>query len=550
MHLDDMQIDQIIKEWETVTGVNAPGMTRATKAMHVVPQTQPGGEAIVSSAAGLNPKMSSDIARQISNRAKDLNVASSKLTTEKVSTIIHSDLERYVTKVKDFYTGVKALGTAPFKDSKYRFTFDGLGIDKVINSTDKSIRNPAIRKRFEAYTQAIEHFSTDRTFGNLLELRKTLNEFKYNTKLRKHIDWKMIDDSIHKVDKEISKAAHKNMPAGDVWLKEWAKANTEYSKMIKLRKNVLYRALTKKGVDPTTIVRSMSKYITSLDGTFMEVVSKLPEGTRKKVEGAVLDQFVKKHTIGFESGLQAVHFTNLSDELTHVAFSSPEARKLKRAVKGIANVFKNDVNLSQGTGQIARPKFQSYLTTDPVVRLKYEVASNVFNYVKRLMPTSSGDYVALVNKTAKIMENPADSKTLNELIKLMPNDPEIASGLRQLALVSAKFGEKETYPKVTVYKAGRKGRAHTTIDGKYGKGTYWSTDKGGVSASARESERKVFTENILPTRIAEMADIKRILDVEDITPDMLKENTLLQTRLKEAGYDGLAIDHDVLIFKD
>ena len=55
---------------------------------------------------------------------------------------------------------------------------------------------------------------------------------------------------------------------------------------------------------------------------------------------------------------------------------------------------------------------------------------------------------------------------------------------------------------------------------------------------------------ILATRIAEIADIKRILYVEDITPDMLKENTLLQRRLNEAGYDGLGIDHDLLIFND
>ena len=63
-------------------------------------------------------------------------------------------------------------------------------------------------------------------------------------------------------------------------------------------------------------------------------------------------------------------------------------------------------------------------------------------------------------------------------------------------------------------------------------------------------ERKVFTENILPTRIAEMADIKRVLGVEDVTPDMLKGNADLQKKLQEAGYDGLAIEHDVLIFRD
>jgi len=550
MHLDDAKIEELITDWEGITGAKAPGFTRATKAMHVIPQTQPGGEAIVASSAGLNPKMSADLARSISARAKDLNKSSANLTTENISTIVHGDLGKYVTKVKDYYTGIKTLGIAPFKGSSYRFTFDKLGIDKVLKKTDESIRNPAVRKRFDAYVQAIDNFSNNRTFANILELRKTLNEFKYNTKLRQHIDWEMINKSIRQVDKEIGKAARKHMPAGDVWLKEWNKANTEYSKMIKLRKNVLFRALTRKGVSPKAIVKSLSNYITSLDGTFMEVVSKLPGTTRNKIEGVVIDQFVKKHTIGFESGIQATHFTNLSDELKQIAFSSPEARKLKRAINEIAKVFKNDVSLSQGTGQIARPKFQSYLTTDPVVRIKYEVASTVFNYVKRLMPTTTGDYIALVTKVAKILEKPADAKTMQQIIALMPNDPEIVSGLHQLALVSAKFGKKENYPKVKVYKSGLKGRAHKTVDGKFGRGEYWSTDKHGTSAAAREGERKVFTEEILPSRIATEADVKRILAVEEITPEMLKNSKNLQLRLKEAGYDGLAIDHDVVLFRD
>ena len=50
-HLDDLQVDEVIKDWENLTGRKAPGHTRATKALEVIPRTAPGGEAAVSPAA-------------------------------------------------------------------------------------------------------------------------------------------------------------------------------------------------------------------------------------------------------------------------------------------------------------------------------------------------------------------------------------------------------------------------------------------------------------------------------------------------------------------
>ena len=60
--------------------------------------------------------------------------------------------------------------------------------------------------------------------------------------------------------------------------------------------------------------------------------------------------------------------------------------QLRKQLIELSEVFKNDVYLAQTAGQVNIPKFQSYLTADPVVRMKYETASGVFNYIKSKMP--------------------------------------------------------------------------------------------------------------------------------------------------------------------
>lgn len=577
LHLDDNQVDEIIKEWETVTGEKAQGLLRETKAMHVLPQTEPGAEAIVSKAAGRSPKASTEVARSISARAKDLNAASKTLTSDNVATVINDDLGKYVKDVKDYYTGVKQFAIDGMEESTYRFNYDKLAVEPLLDSIKKKINNPNVLERFERMVMKVRDLggvpgvkksdsplilpkdlefertvgkpSELRQFSDLLELRRTLDGFKYNSKIQSALDFKAINKVIKGIDDEIARTAKKEMDNGATWLKEWGKANTEYSKMLQLNENVLYKALTAKGVDHKKVIRGLSSKITSIDGTFMKVVSKLPPATRAKAEGAVLDTLVQKHTQGFESGLQATHFTNLADDLKHVSFSTKDARDLKRTISMLAKVFKNDQALANATGRISKTGFNTSLTANPVEKAHYEFATHMFDYLRRLTPTEKADYLALEMHTAKLLKDPKNSKAIEALKKLLPDDPELESVLHRLAIETTKFGSKDKYPKVQVFRTGLPGEAHKARDGKLGKGIYWSTSEKAAKNRSAVTGAKVFREDILPTRVATLADIHNIYGTEDITADMLQDPTLA-TKLKEQGYDGLSIDEEIVIFKE
>jgi len=584
MHLTDDQVKDIIIEWEKATGVKAKG-SLAKQALSIIPQTEAGGEAIIRSAAGLNPKSSAAIARSISVRAKDLLDNTGRMTNDNVGSVMSDELGKYVTSVKDYFTGVKDIAGDAMEGATYRFDYDKLAIDPLMDRIHSSLTNPAVRDRFELYMNRVRDLghvkpaapvtktikrpfarggakevtvtTTEetitspnqlRSFDDLLELRKTVNEFKSRTKIVNKKDFEAVKSVLTSIDSEIRKVAKDTPGMGSAWNKAWKQANTEYSKMFKLKENVLFKALTRKGVDTKKVVRALTNNITSIDGTFMQVLGKLPPRARAQAEGAVIDALTKKHTIGFESGLQATHFTNLADELKHVGFTTPAVRELKRGINQMAKVFKNDVELSRATGQVARPHFQSYLTTDPVVRLKYEIASSSFNYVKRLLPGGKGDAIALVTNVAKLMENPANSKAMAVVLRDLPLDSELQAKIRQLAIEYAKFGQKELYPKVPLYRTGVPGSMTQAKKGPLGKGFYWSTNKKTINARSRVTGGKILKEKVLPSRIATEQNIKDALGVDDFEMRLYKDDNALQELLKDRGYDGLSIGEEVLIF--
>jgi len=585
MHLTDDQVDEIIVEWEKATGLKAEG-SQAKRALSIIPQTEPGGEHIIRTAAGLNPSSSAAIARSISVRAKDLLFNTGRMTNDNIGSVMNDELNKYVSSVKDYYTGVKEIAADSMVDTNYRFNYDKLALDPLMDKIHASLTNPAVRDRFELYMNRVRDLGNVqkakettktiqrpfarggaketvvksaakvtetpnqlRSFEDLLELRKTVNEFKSRTKIVNKKDFEAIGSVLKSIDAEISKVAKNNPVMGASWNKAWKQANIEYSKMFKLKENILFKALTSKGISSTKVVAALKNKITSIDGTFMSVLGKLPPRARAHAEGAVFDALAKKHTIGVESGTQATHFTNLADELAHVGFTTPKARELKRAVNAMAKVFKNDVELSRATGQVAAPRFQSYLTTDPVIRLKYEIASNLFNYVKRLIPGKIGNTTALTTNVAKLMENPGNSKTMATILRELPQDHALQAKIRQLAIEYAKFGYKETYPKVPLYRTGVPGSMTKAKDGPLGKGQYWSTSKSAIRARSRITGGKVIKERFLPSRIATEQNIKDALGVEDFDMRLYRDDSKLQEVLKNQGFDGLSIGEEVLIFK-
>src|SRR5690606_20678180 len=210
------------------------------------------------------------------------------------------------------------------------------------------------------------------------------------------------------------------------------------SEMKTLERNALYKVITRPGIDPKIVARGLTKYITSLDGTFHEVVSKLPKGARSRVEAEVLSTMVDKFTTGGAGDLRATHFPMLADELRKIPFTTKETRALTDAVIKMGEVFKNDIALGQTSGKLQIPQFQSYLTTDPVVRAKFEIASGVFNRIKQMVPGETQQDLALINVLTRLLDEPMNKQVVQELTEAAAGRIDVTEQLQALQREVAK----------------------------------------------------------------------------------------------------------------
>jgi len=591
--LDDAQVKQLIKEFEVTTGEKVKGLTLATKAKQVIPITQPGGEALVAAASGFEPTAGTTLLRQISERSAQLSDEIGKISHNvNAPIVIKNLLDSHDTAVKQFYGLVKDEARIASKASGYQFDYDKLALEPIMESIHSKIMNPTTRKMFKNYMHrvrslggvaeiitpevppktvvrkwarggvqtreiagtpaVIEEGATLRSFEDLLDLRKTVNDFKYNKRIRSHVDFDAINTVISKIDGEIKRTAPKIMENGDQWLEAWSVANTRYAKMKKLEKNALTRIFRTPGANPQEIVKRMGNKVSAIDGTFMEVIHALPLKQRGLAEGAVLDLMKNKYTVGTPDGFSAVHFPKLAEELKHITFTSPEAQDLKKLVTEMAKVFKNDVNLYRVSGNIEVPGFQSYLTTDPVIRAKFEVMSGVFNAVKSRLPGKKGQTIALVKDVAAFLAEPTKMKNIEQLKLAFPKSTEMEIGIKRLIAQTPKMGEMGIYPNIQVHKVYKPGSKASQI---------WRyTDEETAKSVARRSGSKVESQQVVPNLIATEEEIMKAAGWEEWPgtglADLHKNKDLVE-RLKAQGFIGMALKDvegpqirpDTLIFK-
>ncbi|AFV51101.1 hypothetical protein MS_022 [Vibrio phage VPMS1] len=414
-YVTDEQAQELVEQLSKVS-IGAPGKKAEEQAIAAIVTTKPGAEGLVAAAASVDPQASRAIGKAIDDRAKDLLKATDELSGDNIGRIMREDLGNYVADVKNFYGSVKAAAAQSPRAANFSFDYDKLALQPVIDTLQKNITDPAVLEKFKLQAERIRGMSDARTFGDLLELRQVVNEFKFNTKITKAKDFDTLNTVLSNIDGAIRSGANVVLENPKQWLKDYDKARLDYAKMKQLERNVMYKALTREGISEKDVVRSLSKYITALDGTYNDLVSKLPKDMKHRVEAATIDTLANKFTAGVGEGQRATNFPMLAKELNMVSFSSPDARRMKTAISDLAEVFKNDVPLSQITGNVQVPKFQSYLTTDPVARAKYEIASKSFNYIKTLLPNKEQATLALVRKTAQLLENPLSSKSVKELM--------------------------------------------------------------------------------------------------------------------------------------
>lgn len=414
--------------------------------------TRPGSEAIVSAAAAIDPQAAAAIGKAIDNRARDVLQSTAELTEENAGRILVDDLSNYTQTVKKFYNDTKLQVAASPHLNKFKWNYDKLAINPVLDRLQNNITDPAVLERFVLQASKIRAMETGANMSDLIELRQFVNDFKFNKRISKTKDFDALNEVLERVDGAITLSAKRVLPNNPEWIQTFGKAKAKYAEMKSVERNVIAKAAMRPGMTNETLVKNLTKYVTSLDGSFQDMMSALPMTARPKMEGAVINALTNKFADGLEDGLRVIHYPALAKELDKVSFTTPDARKAKVAIKAMAEVFKNDLNLAKATGNFQLPKMQSYLTTDPVMRAKYEFASSMFNYAKRLAPTQKSNNLALVMQAAKVLENPLNARSMKELMEEVAGDTNLTKQAMMIQQRAARdASEGKVTPKVLFY---------------------------------------------------------------------------------------------------
>lgn len=516
MFLTEDEISEVVERFEKL--VDTKGMSQAQKEITAVATTLPGAEDLVRAASTIDSTASRSVARGIDARAKQLQAEIGKAGVDNTARVLKEDYTAYTNEVKKFYGDVKMQAASAPRAKYYKFNFDKTAVMPVLESLTDNISSPAVRERFLLRLNQARKYTDGRTFADLLELRQVVNEFRFNNKIVNAKDFKAVDDVIQSIDARIEAGARFVMNKPQEWLDDYALARAKYSQMKGLDKNVLVKLLNRPGVTPDLVSNALLKHSQAIDGTYESVMAVLPKPMRELAEADMLNVLAKKYTAGEAGGMNAVQFPMFAEDLASRSFVSEHGRQMKEAITQLADTFKNDVMLSKHSGMMQVPQFQSYLTADPVVRAKYEIASTIFNKVKQSIPGSKASReIALVKLTADFLEKPLNAKTvgaLKEAAKDTVNvDEAILSVQREHAEAIAR-GMDSSGVKIPVY----------------GTGNVLSST--GTGQAAME----------LPAhRIASPAMVKSVADAEGLTID---SKTELDSALKRYGFKAVQYGSD------
>jgi len=568
----------------------------ATKIIAALSRTHPEADSVVAAPLSSSVMASANIARELDARAKDILAKVTGNTSASTSSVLRQDLAKYEETVKDTYGAVKELAATELRKSDYKFNYDELAIEPILSRINSQLTNKDMREtallflervrsiggkkvklsttqpvkesyevvrpmrrggaKPETRTRTVEKevessvvVPTLRSFDDLMDLNLVVNKLSREPFITKNYkDKELIIDIQRRVQAEIKRAVTDTMDDADSWLKLWKDANMEYGKMFDLRKNVLVKAITSDGITiDSAITKVLMRASQTNNAVFRDVLNAIPRKRVPAVENAVLEGFVRKNTIGVDSASQAIDFPVLAEQLSHVKLVSPEARELKRVITDLADVFKVDKQIMKALGSMRSSGNTNTIATTIHGKAAAETVSRVWDYIRRLSPLEGGRQAALNIQLGKALRTPQHAKTVDKLIAMLPKDPVLRNRLRMQLLNLAKFGEKSTYPEVEMYRAAPKGRTKAKSDGSIGTGTYYFTSKSDAIARSKRTNAKVITEKVDPDLIADEIDIQRILGVDNVTTDMIRNNPSLQERLK-LRYQGLIIDNEIVIF--
>lgn len=469
-YLSDDEVKEIVQRWEAINQTKLPGPL-GDKALKILPTTAPGGEEIIAATSKHTPGASSAVSSEINLRAQSLLKAAKSAKGKDLGKILVKDLANYETDTKVMYDQVKQRGIDLIPDS-YKFDLDELSIKPLLEHKVASISDPAVVDRLQKILTKINELTDNRSFGDLLDLKKEVNDFRYNKKIVKFEDYKAINETMSTINKAIKDAAD-TAPNGHMWLKEWRQTNVAYARYKQVKENVLYKTIVKAhkeaGLTDKAIANALVKYGTAIDNTFSSILKKLPPKTVASVESEVVDILVNKHAAGDVGGFRAIQFPALAKELQAYNFKTPHASRIKEAATAMADVYRNDVSIAGASGRINVASGQS-IATSLKGKLQMSFLNSVWEHIQMMKPGKKASHMALIRKVGKLLEDPLNTKTTQQVLDAIKDDQNLTAAVKRLQIQIAKEGNPTTATQVYKNRAGRsfvtEGSGRTVVKGE------------------------------------------------------------------------------------
>lgn len=532
-------------------------MTDKEKQILAISQTQPGAEAVIGKAASENQRIATVLKQSIDDRAKSIHTLVDNVADENVGDVIIKDIKKYEEDVKAYYGQVRDMASGGDIDN-FRFDEDKLGLRSVMKNIESNIKaNPNKVEQFANMMADIQEKSNRRDFVGLLDLRQAVNEFKHsklvsktNSVKGKQSDFEAVNSVLGAIDTQIDKAAKEYMPdTYNTWKSNWKSAKEEYAKMYTLRENTIVRYVNRNASTEAGIQRILNSYGNNKNvdaKTFNAVVERVSPSTRAKMDGAAIKNLLNKHTVGSKSEAQVINFPALNDELKNLNIITPQGKYMTSVVDELANVYKNDIQLSALTGNIRLPSVSASLATSVEGKVKANLVRQVFDEIRTLNPlTDKAKSLTLVKSVKRLMNDPLLAKNADDLIKSMPegSKEEMRSLVKQLQIEVAKdLANPSKLPANQVYMY-QTGNTLRYTNGVLGKGAYL-TDK-----VADPSIKNINRMLIDTSKLATLEDASNIMNMK-ITDRELRSNPKIQEALVDKGFVGIKDQGKMVLFKE
>ena len=559
------QHDTIEKWW----GLTNRELTEDEKIVRYITQGLPGGEDPIWQTG----KSTSEVRKEVSDRAADVKKAGQQLaekgdpTKPRLGRQLQDEYEAIELATTQRYTDIKEIGGAAIDETEFRFALESTAISPMAGPYRFEIGHPRQADAIKNMLLNLSDTTHVRTFTGLLDLRDTVYDALRSMKNPDSRTKQMVAASLAKMDSTIKAAAmeHLGKEAGTDYMKALINSRKAFHNMRALRDQVLYKTIANARTDGD-IIQSLTRYgVGTIDNTYREMLDLLPPKLRIRTEGAILSNLIEKNSFGDDHGLQALNFPKLLDDIQsftyktvhsngkvteHKILKSKPAEVFEASIKEFAEIFRNDVGMMRLRSGDSTSNTH-FLTASPWQRLRFAIATHVFDNVRRFLPTQHGKAVALTKAAGNVLNSPLNAEFGRDFLKLVPEKErasyaEHLSKLREAEVANIKKkarhhqSSRVTQP---LYISTTTGAAKRR-NGPLGKGYYMSE-----TAKTRTANSQVIKVDIEPGELATQADIDFAMG-RKIDAKKIAELKSLPGRLKKAGFKGIKIGNRIILFDE